>query len=130
MSSIPRLFVAQDLVEGAAFPLDDAQANYLLRVLRLVADAPVRVFNGRDGEWEARIVDVHGKRASLTPERLVRPQPETPASAPVLLFAPVKKLQRVRSLPGAPQEGSLLASCDALGHVGGPGSDTRSRCRP
>ena len=93
MSSIPRLFVAQDLVEGAAFPLDDAQANYLLRVLRLVADAPVRVFNGRDGEWEARIVDVHGKRASLTPERLVRPQPETPASAPVLLFAPVKKAE-------------------------------------
>jgi 16S rRNA (uracil1498-N3)-methyltransferase len=93
MSSMPRLFVAQDLVEGAAFPLDDAQANYLLRVLRLVADAPVRVFNGRDGEWEARIVDVHGKRASLTPERLVRPQPETPASAPVLLFAPVKKAE-------------------------------------
>ena len=93
MSSIPRLFVTQNLAEGAAFPLDDAQANYLLRVLRLAADAPVRVFNGRDGEWEARIVDVHGKRASLMPDRLVRPQPDTPVSAPVLLFAPVKKAE-------------------------------------
>lgn len=93
MSSIPRLFVMQNLAGGAAFPLDDAQANYLLRVLRLAADAPVRVFNGRDGEWEARIVDVHGKRASLMPDRLVRPQPDTPVSAPVLLFAPVKKAE-------------------------------------
>ena len=91
MSSIPRLFVTQDLVEGAAFPLDDAQSNYLLRVLRLSEGAPVRVFNGRDGEWEARIADVQGKRASLLPSVQVRPQPAKPASAPVLLFAPVKK---------------------------------------
>ena len=91
MSSIPRLFVTQDLVESAAFPLDDAQSNYLLRVLRLSEEAPVRVFNGRDGEWQARISDVRGKRASLLPSVQVRPQPATPANAPVLLFAPVKK---------------------------------------
>lgn len=93
MSSTPRLFVTQDLAEGIAFPLDDAQSNYLLRVLRLNAGAPVRVFNGRDGEWDVRISDVQGKRASLEPVSLVRAQPGVPASAPVLLFAPVKKAE-------------------------------------
>jgi 16S rRNA (uracil1498-N3)-methyltransferase len=91
MSSTPRLFVTQDLAKGSAFPLDDAQSNYLLRVLRLAANAPVRVFNSRDGEWEAQIADVQGKRASLLPTAQVRPQPVTPSSAPTLLFAPVKK---------------------------------------
>lgn len=93
MSSTPRLFVTQDLAEGAAFSLDDAQSNYLLRVLRLGAGASVRVFNGRDGEWEARIEGVQGKRASIEPVTPMRPQPDLPASAPVLLFAPVKKAE-------------------------------------
>ncbi|WP_321489398.1 16S rRNA (uracil(1498)-N(3))-methyltransferase [uncultured Hyphomonas sp.] len=93
MSSTPRLFVTQDLAEGAAFPLDDAQSNYLLRVLRLGAGAPVRVFNGRDGEWDARIEGVQGKRASIEPVTLMRPQPDIPVSAPILLFAPVKKAE-------------------------------------
>lgn len=93
MSSTPRLFVTQDLAEGAAFPLDDAQSNYLLRVLRLGAGAPVRVFNGRHGEWDAQIGDIQGKRASIDPMALARPQPDVPASAPVLLFAPVKKAE-------------------------------------
>ena len=93
MSSTPRLYVTQDLAAGAAFALDDAQSNYLLRVLRLGAGAPVRVFNGRDGEWDARIGDVQGKRAQLEPEIQVRPQPDVAASAPILLFAPVKKAE-------------------------------------
>ena len=93
MSSTPRLFMMQDLAKGVAFPLDDAQSNYLLRVLRLGTGAPVRVFNGRDGEWESRIGDVKGKRASIEPMTLIRPQPASPASAPILLFAPVKKAE-------------------------------------
>jgi 16S rRNA (uracil1498-N3)-methyltransferase len=93
MSSIPRLYVTQDLAESVAFPLDDAQSNYLLRVLRLGAGAAVRVFNGRDGEWHARISDIQGKRARLEPVSQTRPQPVVPASAPALLFAPVKKAE-------------------------------------
>jgi 16S rRNA (uracil1498-N3)-methyltransferase len=93
MSSTPRLFVTQDLAEGAAFQLDDAQSNYLLRVLRLGEGSPVRVFNGREGEWEARIEGVQGKRASIVPEKRMRPQPAVPSSAPILLFAPVKKAE-------------------------------------
>ena len=93
MSSTPRLFVTQDLTESAGFPLDDAQSNYLLRVLRLGEGSAVRVFNGRDGEWSARIDSAQGKRASIVPVRLMRPQPAVPSSAPFLLFAPVKKTE-------------------------------------
>lgn len=93
MSTTPRLFVTLDLSEGTAFAADDEQSNYLLRVLRLQVGAPVRVFNGRDGEWDAEIGAVQGKRASLVPVRQVRAQPEPPASAPILLFAPVKKAE-------------------------------------
>ena len=93
MSSTHRLFVTPDLSEGLAVALDDEQSNYLLRVLRLQAGAPVRVFNGRDGEWTAGIGAAQGKRASLVPVQQLRPQPAPPASAPVLLFAPVKKAE-------------------------------------
>ena len=93
MSSTPRLYVTQDLSADSAFALDDAQSNYLLRVLRLEMGAAVRVFNGRDGEWAAEIDAVQGRRASLVPIEQVRPQPEVPESAPVLLFAPVKKAE-------------------------------------
>ncbi|HPF22264.1 MAG TPA: 16S rRNA (uracil(1498)-N(3))-methyltransferase [Hyphomonas sp.] len=93
MSATPRLFVTSDLSAGTAIAMDDEQSNYLLRVLRLQVGAPVRVFNGRDGEWAGEIAVVQGKRASLVPVEQVRPQPEPPASAPVLLFAPVKKAE-------------------------------------
>ncbi len=93
MSSTPRLHVSQDLSADSAFALDDAQSNYLLRVLRLGMGAAVRVFNGRHGEWAAQIDAVQGKRASLVPVEQVRTQPTVPASAPTLLFAPVKKAE-------------------------------------
>ena len=75
MSTTPRLFVTHDLTDGRAFALDDEQSNYLLRVLRLQVGAPVRVFNGRDGEWGAEIAAVQGKRAELLPVRRTRAQP-------------------------------------------------------
>ncbi|KJS27093.1 MAG: 16S rRNA methyltransferase [Hyphomonadaceae bacterium BRH_c29] len=93
MSSTPRLFVTEDIFEGKTIALDEGQSNYLLRVLRLGAGAPVRVFNGRHGEWDCEIGPVQGKRASLEPVKQMRAQPELPASAPILLFAPVKKAE-------------------------------------
>ncbi|MEZ5998964.1 MAG: 16S rRNA (uracil(1498)-N(3))-methyltransferase [Hyphomonas sp.] len=93
MSSTPRLFVTARLADGETIALDDEQSNYLLRVLRLASGAPVRVFNGRDGEWLAAIGAVHGKRAELVPQRQQRVQPNPAGTAPVLLFAPVKKAE-------------------------------------
>lgn len=72
--------------------LDDEQSNYLLRVLRLGAEAEVRAFNGRDGEWVTALAAA-GKRASLIPVRRSRSQPPAPSPSLALLFAPVKKDQ-------------------------------------
>ena len=50
-----RLFVADRLTEGAKLRLDELQARYLGRVLRLRAGDSVNLFNGEDGEWSATI---------------------------------------------------------------------------
>ena len=51
----PRLFVESGLAAGDAIELARPAANYLLNVLRLQAGADLLVFNGRDGEWRAKL---------------------------------------------------------------------------
>src|ERR1043166_936859 len=74
----PRLYVEAPLTAGADVALDGAQANYLRNVLRLKSGDEVLVFNGRDGEWRARLV-AQGKRTltAALAERL-REQPPAP----------------------------------------------------
>jgi len=70
-------------------PLDRAQAHYLFGVMRQAVGGMVRLFNGRDGEWVARIEEA-GKRAGA----LRCEAPGAPQSMPPdlwLLFAPIKK---------------------------------------
>lgn len=86
--SAPRLFVEADLVGGAVVALDAPAQNYLVNVLRLAAGAGVLVFNGRDGEWRARLHLAGRRNASLLVVDLVREQPA--ASDLVYLFAPLK----------------------------------------
>jgi 16S rRNA (uracil1498-N3)-methyltransferase len=89
--SLPRLFVRELLDEGARIELDAAQANYLGNVLRLGEGAEVLLFDGRSGEWLARIDEVGKKRMALAVERRTR----EPESIPDvwLAFAPVKRAQ-------------------------------------
>lgn len=89
MSATPRLYVAPDLGEGGDLVLDGDQAHYLTRVLRLAAGDPVRVFNGRDGEFEGRLSASTKSTATLRLERQIRAQAGTPDIW--LLFAPLKK---------------------------------------
>ncbi|MGZ5913742.1 MAG: RNA methyltransferase PUA domain-containing protein, partial [Hyphomicrobium sp.] len=56
-----RLFLEAPLAAGEHTACNPEQANYLLNVLRLGAGAEILVFNGRDGEWRACLVEV-GKR--------------------------------------------------------------------
>lgn len=51
----PRLFVDEGLEAGATLAVDKAQRHYLANVMRLAAGDAVLVFNGRDGEWLARL---------------------------------------------------------------------------
>lgn len=91
MATATRLFIPQDLRPGAAVPLQPDQAHYLGRVLRLAPGAELAVFNGRDGEWLARIADLAKTQGSLDLQSQTRPQ--AAGSDLWLAFAPVKKTQ-------------------------------------
>lgn len=83
-----RLFLRADLHQGAEVGLDRAQANYLLNVLRLVEGDTILVFNGRHGEWRARIAEAGRKTCRLAAQEQVRPQEAAPDI--FYLFAPLK----------------------------------------
>lgn len=83
-----RLYVEQDIVKGQAVPTDSDQFNYLANVLRMEEAAELLIFNGRDGEWLARIAFPSKKKIALVPMEVTRPQP--PASDLHYLFAPLK----------------------------------------
>ena len=70
----PRLFVDAPLQEGGTVVLERNQSNYLGNVLRLDAGDQVLVFNGRDGEWTARIETLNRGKATFRPETLLRAQ--------------------------------------------------------
>jgi 16S rRNA (uracil1498-N3)-methyltransferase len=91
MPTIPRLFVDKPLAEGAVLSLGEEAANYLSRVLRLGIGGTARLFNGRDGEWLARIEAVGTRRIDLVLLRRTRAQPAGGGPQVRLLFAPVKK---------------------------------------
>jgi len=89
--SLPRLFVRRPLSEGGQVELDANQANYLGNVMRLGVGAEVLLFDGRSGEWLARIGEAGKKRMTLGVEGKTR----EPESVPDvwLAFAPVKRAQ-------------------------------------
>ena len=83
-----RLFVTGGLQSGAALELAEEQAHYLVNVLRMKPGDTLRVFNGRDGEWQARIATAKKRAATLTLDFQTRPQ--TPGPDIDYLFAPLK----------------------------------------
>jgi len=86
--SSQRLFIDQPMAVDAVLPLDKAQANYLLNVLRMREGQRLLAFNGRDGEWRAEIASASRKAAAL---RLVERIREQPAPGDIwLCFAPIK----------------------------------------
>jgi 16S rRNA (uracil1498-N3)-methyltransferase len=83
-----RLFVDAPMALDARVGLDRDQAHYLRNVLRLSEGAEVLTFNGRDGEWRARLELAGGKSAALYLKEMMRPQPESGDLH--YLFAPLK----------------------------------------
>nr|WP_294555597.1 16S rRNA (uracil(1498)-N(3))-methyltransferase [uncultured Rhodopila sp.] len=84
-----RLHVEAALAAGQTIDATPGQAHYLATVMRRSAGDSVRLFNGRDGEWEARIAALGRGKAAFTVERLVRPQAD---DADVwLMFAVLKR---------------------------------------
>ncbi len=73
-----RLYTPLALLAGADVPLSAEQAHYLGNVMRLAVGATLRVFNGRDGEWEARLASLSRKAATLQPHTKTREQIRDP----------------------------------------------------
>jgi 16S rRNA (uracil1498-N3)-methyltransferase len=84
-----RLFVEAPLGEGAQIEPSLKQAHYLLHVMRARAGDRVGVFNGRDGEWLAEIVEVTKRSCVLACVRQTDAQRDVPDVW--LCFAPIKK---------------------------------------
>jgi len=89
MTSSIRLHVTADLSPGAPVAASAAQAHYLRAVMRRTAGDTVLLFNGRDGEWAARIAALGRDGAQFVPERQTRAQQSEPDLW--LLFAPLKR---------------------------------------
>ena len=69
-----RLFVTAGLGQGEHLALTPEQGRYLLAVMRLTVGDPLLVFNGRDGEWRARVAEAGKRGGGLGVEEQVRPQ--------------------------------------------------------
>ncbi|MGZ5932873.1 MAG: RNA methyltransferase PUA domain-containing protein, partial [Rhizomicrobium sp.] len=64
-----RLHVEVPLGAGLHVKPDDQQAHYLIHVMRAKPGDRIRLFNGRDGEWSARIAEVTKHACSLECDR-------------------------------------------------------------
>jgi 16S rRNA (uracil1498-N3)-methyltransferase len=84
-----RLYINHAFAPGQPVPLDTGQSHYLGAVMRLPAGAEITVFNGRDGEWTARLLSA-GKRGGEI-ELVAQSAPQLDPPDLWLVFAPIKK---------------------------------------
>jgi 16S rRNA (uracil1498-N3)-methyltransferase len=88
---LTRLFTTVDLGQETTCVLENGPEHKLRAVLRAQAGDEILLFNGRDGEWRARLVKVGKSQAQA--QCLVKTRPQTTEPGPWLAFAPVKKDQ-------------------------------------
>ena len=86
--SAPRLCLEASLAAGVEIALGREQTNYLVNVLRLGVGDSILVFNGRDGEWLARLAAASKKAFSARVVELRRAQERGPDIQ--YAFAPLK----------------------------------------
>jgi len=89
MQHIPRLFVENDLFSQAELQLSREQSQYLSKVMRQRIGAHVRIFNGRDGEWQGQITDIGRHHVVLVTTAQLKEQTICPDIE--LVFAPIKR---------------------------------------
>lgn len=83
-----RLFVELPLADAAPVLFTLPQTHYLLHVMRAKAGDHILVFNGKDGEWRARL-EIARKTCIAVCEKRTEAQAEVPDLW--LAFAPIKK---------------------------------------
>jgi 16S rRNA (uracil1498-N3)-methyltransferase len=62
---IPRIFIDGELNENTKVALPDSTFQHVCKVLRLKSDHPIRVFNGKGGQFYATLCDVEKRSASI-----------------------------------------------------------------
>ncbi|MFY9179356.1 MAG: 16S rRNA (uracil(1498)-N(3))-methyltransferase [Venatoribacter sp.] len=67
-----RLYQPLNLALGQTYPLDDDNANYLLRVLRMQEGNELQVFDGKGKEYLAELVQVQKKSARFLVKTLLK----------------------------------------------------------
>jgi 16S rRNA (uracil1498-N3)-methyltransferase len=88
----PRLFVEVPLAADSVLTLSGEQSHYLVNVMRRGRGDAVLIFNGRDGEWRAKLAEAKKRACVLRVENRLRAQ--TALADLWLLFAPIKR-QRI-----------------------------------
>lgn len=112
----PRLFVEDPLAAQASVRLDGQSCHYLMHVLRKKPGDAVRLFNGRDGEWQADISHISKGALSLNCRAQSRPQRTEPG--PHLLFTPLKKARLDYLIEKATELGAARLSPIITRHSG------------
>ncbi|MET0372252.1 MAG: 16S rRNA (uracil(1498)-N(3))-methyltransferase [Sphingobium sp.] len=87
--SAPRLYVETQLGEGMAVHVDGNPAHYLISVMRAKPGDIVLLFDGRSGEWAARVRDVRKRDLMLD----IVERTKSPETVPDfwLCCAPIRK---------------------------------------
>lgn len=89
----PRIFTDQPLQAGQQLLLEAVPSRHLLKVLRLKANAPLRLFNGDGREFHARLVDAGKQGASVEVRDIAAEEAE--AALELGLFIGVSKGERM-----------------------------------
>ena len=90
-----RLFLDQVLSPGARLEPSPDQARYLTGVMRQGVGDEVLLFNGRDGEWRARLAEVSKRSCVLEAVERTREQAGTPDLELVVALVKRARLETV-----------------------------------
>lgn len=83
-----RLYIESTLSENQQVLLSEPQSHYIQKVMRLKRGDCLLLFNGKDGEWKARILEM-GKKTTLL-SLLSQNRPQHDEKNLCLLFSPLK----------------------------------------
>ncbi|MDB2371664.1 16S rRNA (uracil(1498)-N(3))-methyltransferase [Alphaproteobacteria bacterium] len=85
-----RIYNKSNLVKGNTYHLEEKYYIHLIKVMRLNIGEQINLFNEKNGEWNAKIIDI--KKNTLIAEVLDQTLPPKNLSNISLLFSPIKHL--------------------------------------
>ena len=85
-----RIYNKSNLVKGNTYHLEEKYYIHLIKVMRLNIGEQINLFNEKNGEWHAKIIEL--KKNTLIAEVLDQTLPPKNLSDISLLFSPIKHL--------------------------------------